>query len=93
MSRMKKPFAAPGTPRVPVAEFTPEMKRTHTILIPMMLPIHFELIEKVLQNEGYKTELLRTEGSEKRPQRHLLSRPAGHRADDGCPPQRKIRSP
>ena len=63
MSRMKKPFAAPGTPRVPVAEFTPEMKRTHTILIPMMLPIHFELIEKVLQNEGYKTELLRTEGS------------------------------
>ncbi len=63
MSRMKKPFAAPGTPRVPVAEFTPEMKRTHTVLIPMMLPIHFELIEKVLQNEGYKTELLRTEGS------------------------------
>ena len=59
-----KPAANPVNHRVPVAEFTPEMKRTHTILIPMMLPIHFELIEKVLQNEGYKTELLRTEGSQ-----------------------------
>ncbi len=42
--------------------FTKEMKAVYTILMPQMLPIHFELIEKVLQNEGYRTELLRTEG-------------------------------
>ena len=49
--------------RVPVAQFTPEMKKTHTILIPMMLPIHFEMIEHVLRKNGYRTELLRNEGS------------------------------
>lgn len=38
--------------------FTKEMKKTHTILIPMMLPIHFGIMKEVLQNEGYKVELL-----------------------------------
>lgn len=52
-----------STARVDAALFTPEMKETHTILIPMMLPIHFELLEYVMQKAGYKAELLRTEGS------------------------------
>ncbi|MGI6238267.1 MAG: 2-hydroxyglutaryl-CoA dehydratase [Christensenellales bacterium] len=43
-------------------EFTREMKRDYTILVPNMLPIHFELIIQVLRNSGYKAELLRTGG-------------------------------
>lgn len=42
--------------RYPV--FTPEMKKTHTILLPMMLPIHFTLLREVLIQHGYKAELL-----------------------------------
>ncbi len=42
--------------------FTQEMKKTHTILIPNMLPIHFTLIKKILESNGYKMELLTTTG-------------------------------
>ena len=38
--------------------FTKEMKETHTLLIPTMLPNHFRIIEKILQIYGYKTSLL-----------------------------------
>ncbi len=38
--------------------FTEEMRATHTILIPNMLPRHFTIISQVLNNYGYKTELL-----------------------------------
>ena len=38
--------------------FTEEMRATHTILIPNMLPRHFKIISQVLNNYGYKTELL-----------------------------------
>ncbi|MBQ4516885.1 MAG: 2-hydroxyacyl-CoA dehydratase [Clostridia bacterium] len=41
--------------------FTEEMKKTHTILIPMMLPIHFALMAQVLRQHGYKAELLTNE--------------------------------
>ncbi|MCI8623567.1 MAG: 2-hydroxyglutaryl-CoA dehydratase [Provencibacterium sp.] len=41
-------------------EFTPEMKATHTILVPMMLPIHFEMLCEIFRQEGYKVDLLRT---------------------------------
>lgn len=40
--------------------FTDEMKKTHTILVPMMLPIHFALGEKLLNTSGYKFEFLKT---------------------------------
>ena len=40
--------------------FTKEMKKDYTILIPNMLPIHFELIRNVLLNYGYHLELLQT---------------------------------
>ena len=43
-------------------EFTEEMRKTHTILIPNMLPVHFELIANVLVQHGYKIELLKNEG-------------------------------
>ncbi|MXQ74488.1 2-hydroxyglutaryl-CoA dehydratase [Clostridiaceae bacterium DONG20-135] len=44
-------------------EFTKAMRKTHTILIPDMLPIHFKMIERVLRDEGYQVELLQTTGS------------------------------
>lgn len=42
--------------------FTEEMKQTHTILIPDMLPLHFSFIEQVMRQEGYKTHILKNEG-------------------------------
>lgn len=49
-------------PKYPV--FTEEMKKEHTILIPTMLPVHFSLISRVLNNYGYKTELLTNMGDD-----------------------------
>ena len=43
-------------------EFTKEMRDTHTILVPMMLPIHFKIIEQVLNQYGYHVKLLETSG-------------------------------
>ena len=40
------------------AVFTREMKQTHTILIPTMLPIHFSLIAAILRAQGYHVALL-----------------------------------
>lgn len=40
--------------------FTKEMKKEYTILLPMMLPIHFNLMKNILTHYGYKTELLDT---------------------------------
>ncbi len=40
--------------------FTSEMKKTHTILIPDMLPVHFSLISDIFQSYGYKTEIIST---------------------------------
>ena len=42
-------------------KFTNEMKKDYKILIPTMLPIHFELIAAVLGNYGYNVELLKIE--------------------------------
>lgn len=40
--------------------FTKEMKKDYTILVPDMLPIHFEIMKYVFLNEGYHIELLQT---------------------------------
>ncbi len=44
--------------------FTKEMKKEYTILLPMMTPIHFKLIQNVLTHYGYRSVLLDTEGPE-----------------------------
>ena len=44
--------------------FTQEMKKEYTILVPNMLPMHFELIMSVMRTYGYQMELLRTSGPE-----------------------------
>lgn len=38
--------------------FTEEMIKTHTILVPNMLPVHFRLLMAIFENKGYKVELL-----------------------------------
>ncbi|HRR75718.1 MAG TPA: 2-hydroxyacyl-CoA dehydratase [Ruminococcus sp.] len=43
------------------AKFTEDMIKTHTILIPDMLPIHFRLLVAIFEAEGYKMELLRND--------------------------------
>ena len=44
--------------------FTKEMKEEYTILLPMMAPIHFNIIRNVFTHYGYKTILLDTESPE-----------------------------
>ena len=39
-------------------QFTKEMRKTHKILVPNMLPIHFNLITIVMKKHGYEVELL-----------------------------------
>lgn len=43
-------------------EFTKEMKKDYTILIPNMAPIHFELLKNVFVQYGYRVELLKNTG-------------------------------
>ncbi len=43
-------------------KFTSDMIKTHTILIPSMLPIHMSLFEGVLKLAGYKVEICKNEG-------------------------------
>ena len=40
------------------AKFTEDMKKTHTILVPDMLPVHFSLLISIFESSGYKLELL-----------------------------------
>lgn len=40
-------------------EFTKEMKKDYTIIIPQMAPIHFELFEQALKTEEYNVKVLK----------------------------------
>lgn len=42
--------------------FTEDMRKTHTILIPDMLPRHFKLISALMKSYGYNMELLQNDG-------------------------------
>ena len=53
------------TAQEPVADFrdeyprfTPEMKHTHKLLVPDMLPVHFGIILDILRRDGWDVELL-----------------------------------
>ena len=43
-------------------EFTKEMAKEYTILIPQMSPIHFSMVEPALRSCGYKVKVLRQQG-------------------------------
>ncbi len=49
---------------LPYIQFTKQMKRDYTILMPTMLSRHFKMIERVLKNYGYRAELLENTGPE-----------------------------
>ena len=40
--------------------FTQEMKQEYTLLMPQMLPVHFGMMRKMLECEGYKVDMLTT---------------------------------
>ena len=42
--------------------FTKEMKKEYTVLVPDMLPIHFNIMRNIFLNEGYKVALLDNAG-------------------------------
>ncbi len=46
-----------------IVYFTEEMKKTHKILIPSMLPIHFKLLRELLNLNGYNFEMLENDNS------------------------------
>ena len=43
-------------------KFTKEMKSTHKILIPNMAPLHFSMLQHILEDEGYQAEILQDDG-------------------------------
>ena len=40
--------------------FTEEMKKEYTVLMPQMLPVHFNMLRECLKSEGYRIEMLNT---------------------------------
>ena len=44
--------------------FTPDMKKTHKILIPNMTPVQFRLMAAIMEQAGYQCELLENCGSQ-----------------------------
>jgi predicted nucleotide-binding protein (sugar kinase/HSP70/actin superfamily) len=40
--------------------FTKEMKREYTLLMPQMLPVHFSMMQRCLQLQGYQVDMLTT---------------------------------
>lgn len=40
--------------------FTKEMQKEYTILMPMMLPMHFALLERIFNSSGLHVELLQS---------------------------------
>lgn len=64
----------------PYPVFTPAMKATHTILIPDMLPWHFDLLVHVMRRSGYRVEVLHNEG------RAVIDEGLKHVHNDTCYP-------
>ena len=56
--------ASPITTQADFVPFTEEMRKTHTILVPGMLPLHFSLMQAALASRGYKVEVLQDTGRE-----------------------------
>lgn len=60
--------------------FTPEMKKTHTVLVPWMLAIHFRLFPAIFETGGYHVEVLYNEGDE------VVEEGLSHVHNDTCYP-------
>ncbi|MDD3853688.1 MAG: 2-hydroxyacyl-CoA dehydratase, partial [Syntrophomonadaceae bacterium] len=60
--------------------FTKEMKRTHTLLVPQMSPIHFELLQDAFKAEGYNLVVLSSVD------RHAIDEGVKYVNNDACYP-------
>ena len=60
--------------------FTPDMKKTHTVLVPGMLDIHFRLFPAIFETAGYHVEVLYNEGEE------VVEEGLSHVHNDTCYP-------
>lgn len=61
-------------------EFTKDMKNTHTILIPSMLPIHLNLLADILNRNGYHAVMMENESSQ------VVEQGVSHVHNDTCYP-------
>lgn len=61
-------------------EFTKAMKHTHTVLVPQMLPIHFEFLQHILTKAGYHIEVCKSHG------RHIIDEGLQNVHNDTCYP-------
>ncbi len=61
-------------------KFTPEMKETYTILVPDMLPYHFDIICHVVGKRGYRMEVLKNDS------RAVIDEGLKHVHNDTCYP-------
>lgn len=64
----------------PIPLFTEEMKKTYTILVPNMLPYHFDILLGAVKQQGYTLEVLKTEG------RQIIDEGLKHVHNDTCYP-------
>lgn len=58
------PVWTPEDDKTDRVEFTAEMKKDYTILLPTMLPRHLKMIAALLNVYGYKAKMLENEGQE-----------------------------
>lgn len=58
MGKKSSPVISAYSDMPPRVIFTEEMRKTHTILVPNMLPRHFRIITQVINNYGYHLEIL-----------------------------------
>ncbi len=77
---MKKTSEPVADFREDYPRFTRDMKKTHVILAPDMLPWHFDLLTHVMKQEGYHVEILHNEG------RKVLDEGLKHVHNDTCYP-------
>ena len=61
-------------------KFTQDMKETYTILVPDMLPWHFDIIRRVVAKRGYKMEVLKNDS------RAVIDEGLKHVHNDTCYP-------
>lgn len=61
-------------------KFTPDMKETYTILVPDMLPYHFDIICHIVSKRGYRMEVLKNDS------RAVIDEGLKHVHNDTCFP-------
>lgn len=58
----QEPLNFPPLEKINMPEFTTEMRENYTLLVPNMLPVHWKLMQKVFQINGYHVDVLNNQG-------------------------------